>query len=275
VAFADTYQYPRHLRWGTDMKWLRFSHQGQVGFGSLQDDVIHVHTGHLFQDPRPSNLTLPLAAVQIVCPCEPTKIVALWNNFRAAAEKNGWQAPAEPLYFLKSPNSYAHHLQPVIRPQGDVGRVIFEAELGIVIGRSGKNISIEDSSHHIFGYTCLNDVTAVELLRADTSFDQWTRAKNFDGFTPFGPWIETEWDGATARVKATVNGRERQNYPVSDMFFSPQELVSRLSRDMTLVAGDIIACGTSLGAMPWQNDVVVEVSIEGIGSLSNILKESS
>jgi 2-keto-4-pentenoate hydratase/2-oxohepta-3-ene-1,7-dioic acid hydratase in catechol pathway len=151
--------------------------------------------------------------------------------------------------------------------------VVYEAELGIVIGKRGRNISIDDAAQHVFGYTCVNDVTAVELLRSDDSFEQWTRAKNFDGFTPFGPWIETELDSAKAIVTAKVNGRERQNYPVSDMFFSPTELVCRLSRDMTLEAGDIISCGTSLGAMPWQNEAVVEVSIEGIGTLSNTMKE--
>lgn len=257
------------------MKWLRFSHQGQVGAGRLEDGVIQVHQGDVFHDPRPSGVSLPLNEVELLSPCQPTKILALWNNFRAAAEKNGWAAPSEPLYFLKSPNSYAHHQQDILRPGGAIGRVIFEAELGVVIGRRGRNISIEDAAAHVFGYTCVNDVTAVELLRSDASFEQWTRAKNFDGFTPFGPWIETDVDLASATVKAMVNGRERQNYPVSDMFFSPLELVCRLSRDMTLEAGDIISCGTSLGAMPWQNDAVVEVSIEGVGTLANRLKEAS
>jgi 2-keto-4-pentenoate hydratase/2-oxohepta-3-ene-1,7-dioic acid hydratase in catechol pathway len=90
-----------------------------------------------------------------------------------------------------------------------------------------------------------------------------------------GPWIETDLDCSQTIVTAKVNGRERQNYPVSDMFFSPQELVAKLSRCMTLEAGDIISCGTSLGAMPWQNDAVVEVAIEGIGTLSNTMKESA
>jgi 2-keto-4-pentenoate hydratase/2-oxohepta-3-ene-1,7-dioic acid hydratase in catechol pathway len=257
------------------MKWLRFSHQGQIGAGRLVDGFIQVHEGDLFHAPRPTGVSLPLAEVVILAPCQPTKILALWNNFRAAADKNGWTQPAEPLYFLKSPNSYAHHQQAISRPGGDIGRVIFEAELGVVIGRKGRNISIEDAAAHVFGYTCVNDVTAVELLRSDTSFEQWTRAKNFDGFTPFGPWIETDLDVANATVKALVNGRERQNYPVSDMFFSPLELVCRLSRDMTLEVGDIISCGTSLGAMPWQNDAVVEISIEGLGTLANRLKETS
>ncbi|MEY3116748.1 MAG: hypothetical protein RL629_567 [Pseudomonadota bacterium] len=257
------------------MKWLRYSHQGQVGLGQLVGDTLHVHQGSLFENPQPTGLTLPLSDLEVLAPCQPTKVLALWNNFKAAAEKNGWSAPTEPLYFLKSPNSYSHHLQAVIRPQQDVGRVVYEAELGIVIGKRGRDISLENAAQHIFGYTCVNDVTAVELLRSDTSFEQWTRAKNFDGFTPFGPWIETELDCTNAVVTAKVNGRERQNYAVSDMFFSPQELVAKLSRGMTLEAGDIISCGTSLGAMPWQNDAVVEVAIEGIGTLTNTMKESA
>ena len=257
------------------MKWLRYSHQGQVGLGQLVGDTLHVHQGSLFENPQPTGVTLPLSDLEILAPCQPTKVLALWNNFKAAAEKNGWSAPTEPLYFLKSPNSYSHHLQAVIRPQQDVGRVVYEAELGIVIGKRGRDISLENAAQHIFGYTCVNDVTAVELLRSDTSFEQWTRAKNFDGFTPFGPWIETELDCTNAVVTAKVNGRERQNYAVSDMFFSPQELVAKLSRGMTLEAGDIISCGTSLGAMPWQNDAVVEVAIEGIGTLTNTMKESA
>ncbi|MEY3778455.1 MAG: hypothetical protein RL103_663 [Pseudomonadota bacterium] len=255
------------------MKWLRYSYQGLIGWGQLIGDTVHVHQGNLFELHQATGQTLHLSELQILAPCQPTKILALWNNFKAAAEKNGWRQPTEPLYFLKSPNSYSHHLEAVTRPQSDVGRVVYEAELGIVIGKRGRNISIDDAAQHVFGYTCVNDVTAVELLRSDDSFEQWTRAKNFDGFTPFGPWIETELDSAKAIVTAKVNGRERQNYPVSDMFFSPTELVCRLSRDMTLEAGDIISCGTSLGAMPWQNEAVVEVSIEGIGTLSNTMKE--
>jgi 2-keto-4-pentenoate hydratase/2-oxohepta-3-ene-1,7-dioic acid hydratase in catechol pathway len=257
------------------MKWLRYSHQGLIGFGQLVGDTLHVHQGLLFENPQPTGNTLPMSEVEILAPCQPTKVLALWNNFKIAAEKNGWSAPTEPLYFLKSPNSYSHHLQTVIRPSQEIGRVVYEAELGIVIGRRGRDIPLEEAAHYIFGYTCVNDVTAVELLRSDTSFEQWTRAKNFDGFTPFGPYIETELDCTSAIVTAKVNGRERQNYSVSDMFFSPQELVSKLSRGMTLEVGDIISCGTSLGAMPWQNETLVEVSIEGIGTLSNTMKESA
>lgn len=257
------------------MRWLRYSHQGHIGLGQLVGETILVYEGHLFEDPQATGDTLSVSEVEILAPCKPSKVLALWNNFKTAKEKNGWSTPAEPLYFLKSPNSYSHHLQNVIRPREDVGRVIYEAELGIVIGQRGRDIPIDEADGYIFGFTCVNDVTAVELLRSDASFEQWTRAKNFDGFTPFGPCIETEFDCKNAFVTAKINGRERQNYAVSDMFFSPQELVAKLSRGMTLEPGDIISCGTSLGAMPWQNDAIVEVFIEGIGTLINTMKDST
>jgi 2-keto-4-pentenoate hydratase/2-oxohepta-3-ene-1,7-dioic acid hydratase in catechol pathway len=253
------------------MKWLRFAHQGRIGFGVLESDRIRVHEGDLFANPQATGELVPLADVQLLSPCEPRQFFALWNNFRAAAAKNQWAEPAEPLYFLKGANSYSHHLAPVPKPRHHDGRIIFEAELAVVIGKAGRDIALADAASHVFGYTCVNDVTALEMLHADASFAQWTRCKSMDGFTPFGPCIETEVDLTQCQVVGRVNGRERQNYPVSDMFFSPLELVSRLSRDVTLQPGDIISCGTSLGAMPWQVGATVEVAIEAIGVLSNTL----
>ena len=167
----------------------------------------------------------------------PGKIIGLWNNFRAAAEKNGWATPAEPLYFLKSPHSAAAR---------------------------------EDAAAHILGYTCANDVTAIELLNRDPSFPQWTRAKRFDGFGAFGPHIDTDFDPSTASLHTLVGGRERQNYALNDMFFSPPELVWRLSQDLTLEPGDVILCGTSLGVLPMKPGTTVEVTIDGLGTLRNL-----
>jgi len=254
------------------MKWLRFAHQGRTGFGVVDQDRIAVHQGEMFGSAQATGEQLALAEVQVLAPCEPRQCFALWNNFRAAAAKNNWAEPTEPLYFLKGANSYSHHLAPVPKPRHYDGRIIFEAELAVVIGKGGRDIAPEHAAAHVFGYTCVNDVTALEMLHADASFAQWTRCKSMDGFTPFGPWIETELDLSQAQVVARVNGRERQNYPVSDMFFSPLELVSRLSRDVTLQPGDLISCGTSLGAMPWQVGATVEVAVEGIGVLSNTLQ---
>jgi len=194
----------------------------------------------------------------------------LWNNFRAAAEKNGWAHPVEPLYFLKSPGSLAAHCQPIAVPANYQGRVVYEGELVVVIGKTTRSVDVQGAASHIFGYSCGNDLTALELLHSDASFAQWTRAKSFDGFAALGPVIETDFDPATAQLRTLVGGRERQNYALSDMFFSPLEIVSRISQDMTLEAGDIIYCGTSLGVLPMKAGTTVEVVIDGIGTLANL-----
>jgi 2-keto-4-pentenoate hydratase/2-oxohepta-3-ene-1,7-dioic acid hydratase in catechol pathway len=251
------------------MKWLRFMHHGRVGFGRLEGEAVQVHEGELFAGHRPSGESIPVSEIEWLPPCVPGKIVGLWNNFRAAAEKNGWAAPAEPLYFLKSPACAAGHRQPIPIPAAYDGRVAYEGELAVVIGRRARAVSIHDAPAHIFGYACANDVTALELLHRDPSFPQWTRAKSFDGFGAFGPVIETAFDPAPARVRTLVGGRERQNYELADMFFGPAELVSSISHDMTLEPGDVILCGTSLGVLPMKPGTTVEVAIDGIGTLAN------
>jgi 2-keto-4-pentenoate hydratase/2-oxohepta-3-ene-1,7-dioic acid hydratase in catechol pathway len=213
---------------------------------------------------------LALAALECLIPCVPGKMIGLWNNFNAAAEKNGWARPAEPLYFLKASSSFAAHGQPIRVPARYEGRVAYEGELAVVIGKEARDVSVEAAAGHIFGYTCANDVTAMELIARDPSFPQWARAKSFDTFGVFGPVIETEFDFSQATLRTRVGGRERQNYPLSDMTFSPAELVSHLSRDMTLQPGDVILCGTSLGVLPMKPGTQVEVEIDGIGVLSNV-----
>ena len=249
------------------MKWLRFEHRGSLACGLLDGDVVHVHRGNLFEAPEATGETVPLAGIVWHTPCQPSKMLALWNNFRAAAAKNGWAEPAEPLYFVKTPNSFAAHGATVPVPAAYDGRVVFEGELAIVIGRRARAVPLAEAAAHIFGYTCADDITAVELLGRDPAFPQWTRAKGFDGFGVFGPVIETDFNPAAASVVTRVGGRERQNYALADMFFSPAELVSLISQDLTLEPGDVILCGTSLGVLPMKAGSEVEVQIEGIGSL--------
>lgn len=247
----------------------RIEHGGRARVGAVEGDRIRLCEGTIF-DPGPeTGEEVATADALWLTPTEPTKMVALWNNFRAAAEKNGWAIPAEPLTFLKAPNSFAAHGQPIPAPKSYDGRVAYEGELGIVIGKTCSAVSLEEAAAHILGYTCVNDITAMELLQRDLAFPQWTRAKNFDSFGVFGPVVATGLDPASLTVRTLVNGRERQNYRVDDMIFPPAELVSRLSQDMTLVAGDIIACGTSLGVLPMKAGTVVEIAIEGIGTLRN------
>jgi 2-keto-4-pentenoate hydratase/2-oxohepta-3-ene-1,7-dioic acid hydratase in catechol pathway len=152
--------------------------------------------------------------------------------------------------------------------------VVYEGELGIVIGKPCSALSLPEADAHIFGYTCVNDITAADILNRDPTFPQWARAKSFDGFGPFGPVITSGIDPATLNVRTILNGAERQNYPVADMIFSPQQLVGLISHDMTLEPGDLICCGTSVGVGVMKEPVnSVTIAIDGIGELSNEFRQ--
>ena len=255
-------------------KWIRFEQNGNTGFGTLDHGIITVHSGDLFAGAKPSGHTLNLADVEILTPCQPSKMICLWNNFHQLAAKNDFTEPKEPLWFLKAPNAYWPANKPIQRPATYAGKIIYEGELGIVIGKKCFNISEAEAGDYIFGYTCVNDVTAVDLLRKDKSFEQWARAKSFDTFGVFGPVIATGLDPLKLSVRTVLNGKERQNYPVADMFFPPHRLVAAISRDVTLMPGDIIACGTSLGAGTMADaHNMVEIVIEGVGSLGNVFDQ--
>ena len=250
-------------------QWLRFAHAGAIGFGTLQGATVTIHAGEMFGFNQATAKTLALADVELLAPCVPGKMPALWNNFHERAAKEGNPLPAHPLYFLKSNNSFCAQGTVIRKPAHFDGKVVFEAELGIVIGRRASAVSEAEAGACIFGYTCVNDVTAADILRCDQTFEQWTRCKGFDTFCPIGPVIASGIDVAPLRVKALLDGVERQNYPVADMIFSPAQLVSLISHDMTLEAGDIIACGTSVGAGAMQPGSVIAIEIEGVGSLRN------
>ena len=250
--------------------WIRFERNGAIGIGTLSEGQIAVHQGDIFAGAKPTGETVKLTDVKILTPCDPSKMVALWNNFHQLAAKNDFLVPDEPLYFLKAPSSYHPHGEPIVRPKSYSGRVLYEGELGVVIGKKCSMISEEEAKDYIFGYTCVNDVTAVDLLKKNPSFEQWARCKSFDTFGVFGPTITTGVDPANLVIRTILNGKEVQNYPVADMFFPPYKLVAAVSRDMTLMPGDIISCGTSLGAgvMTAANNVI-EVAINGLDTLSN------
>jgi 2-keto-4-pentenoate hydratase/2-oxohepta-3-ene-1,7-dioic acid hydratase in catechol pathway len=252
-------------------RWIRFAHGGAIGFGTLADDAIAVHEGDMFLSPRATGRTLPLEAVEVLAPTQPSKMIALWNNFHALAQKLNVAEPAEPLYLLKAPNSFLGPGATIRRPKAYAGKVVYEGELGIVIGRECRGASEAEADACIFGYTCINDVTAIDLIKKDPTFDQWVRAKSFDTFGVFGPAVATGLDPSKLSVRTVLNGQERQNYPVADMIFPPRRLVSLISHDMTLVPGDVICCGTSLGVGTMKEPTnTVEVSIEGVGTLSNV-----
>jgi 2-keto-4-pentenoate hydratase/2-oxohepta-3-ene-1,7-dioic acid hydratase in catechol pathway len=256
--------------------WVRYRHHGAIGFGTLKDGEITVHSGDMFAEPKANGHRLALSEVALLSPTAPSKVIALWNNFHALAAKLNVAEPAEPLYLLKAPSSVTDPDAVVARPTSYDGRIVYEGELAIVIGRTCSNVAAADADGYIHGYTCVNDITAADIIGKDATFAQWARAKSFDGFCPFGPAIATRIDPAGLVVRTVLNGAERQCYPIADMIFSAQELVSRISHDMTLSPGDLICCGTSLGVGAMKDPVSkVTVAIEGIGELSNELRQST
>jgi len=253
-------------------QWARFrSADGRVGFGVLEENRIVEYEGDLFDAPRSTGATIPRESITLASPCAPTKIVALWNNFHALAAKLGKQAPIHPLFLIKPGSSVAGPGDLIQRPAGYKGKIAYEGELGIVIGRRCKEVPESEAADYIFGYTCVNDVTAAEVLNEDVNFPQWCRAKGYDSFGCLGPVIVPDLDWSQARVITSLDGLERQNYALSDMILSPAEQVSRISHDMSLLPGDVIACGTSLGVGSIKDGSTVEVTIDGIGSLVNAL----
>lgn len=252
--------------------WVRFTNNTTIGFGTLVKDRINIFDGDMFSNPRPTSESISVDSVEIILPVVPTKLIGLWNNFYERAKKEGLNHPPHPLYFIKAPNCYCANRAIIQRPANYLGQIVFEGELGVVIGKTCAGVTENEADLYIFGYTCVNDLTARDILKSDPSFVQWTRAKSFNTFGAFGPTVVTDIDPYTLFVKTLVNGEKKQNYPVSDMFFSPQQIVSCLSQDMTLYPGDIIACGTSVGAGPLVSGDNVQVVIDGVGTLENIMQ---
>ena len=256
--------------WGIGMAlWVRFERDGGEGFGTLADGAIAVHGGDLFAGATPTGAVVPLAEVALLPPVRPGAFIGLWNNFHEAAAKQGNAIPEFPLYFLKNPRCVVGPDAAIRPPAGYTGKTLYEGELGIVIGRPVAHVEEAEAEAAIFGYTCVNDVTALDLLTADASFPQWARAKGCDSFGPIGPGIATGLDWAAQRVQVALNGRVRQDYPLADMILPPARIVALISREMALAPGDVIACGTSVGALPMRPGMMVEVTIGGIGTLRN------
>ena len=252
------------------MKWARgILGDGTEVTGVVTDEMLHPRAS-LGSD-QVTDEAIPLGDLILLAPVVPGKFIGLWNNFKAAAEKGGMQHPTHPLYFFKADTALSGLGAEITLPAA-AGRVVFEGELGIVIGKISKDITPEEAKNAIFGFTCINDFTSLDVLNADPSFPQWTRAKSFDGFGVAGPVIETDVDWKELTIKVMVNDRERQSYPAADMILSPEQIVSSLSQDMTLNPGDLIACGTSIGARPVKAGMAVEVVIEGIGSVGVTIK---
>jgi 2-keto-4-pentenoate hydratase/2-oxohepta-3-ene-1,7-dioic acid hydratase in catechol pathway len=209
--------------------------------------------------------TIALQGARLMPPSMPTKIVCVGINYKTHAAEMGHKLPSEPVIFLKPPTAMNATGGEIHIPPG-VGQVDYEGELAIVIGRRAHRVPVSEASSHVLGYTCANDVTARDLQRKD---GQWTRAKGFDGFCPLGPWVETDVDPNDVLLETYLNGERVQSARTSDLIFGVDELVSFASHVMTLLPGDVVLTGTPSGIGPMQAGDVVEVRIEGIGSLIN------
>jgi 2-keto-4-pentenoate hydratase/2-oxohepta-3-ene-1,7-dioic acid hydratase in catechol pathway len=254
--------------------WVRFRYQDAIGFGTISQSEITMHDGEMFGRSWDNGRRLALSDIELMAPSEPSKIIALWNNFHALAAKLKVAEPDDPLYLLKAPTTVAAPNSVVKRPPSYDGKVVYEGELAIVIGRTCNGVSADEADAFIHGYTCVNDITAADVIGKDATFAQWARAKGFDDFCPFGPFITSGLDPATLVVRTILNGEERQSYPISDMIFTAQQLVSKISHDMTLLPGDLICCGTSLGVGSMKEPVnTITVAIDGIGELTNEFRQ--
>lgn len=248
------------------MRLVYFHCFGRHQWGEATDDGIHVMSGNPFDgDLQPTDHVLPWDVPHLKPPARASKIVCVGSNYRKHCEEMGRAIPEVPSLFLKPPSALLAHEDTIQLPAG-VGRVDFEGELALVIGQRTSRIAPEAVAGHVLGCTVLNDVTARELQRQDVQF---TRAKGFDTFCPLGPWIETELDARDLQLSTRVNGELKQDSRTSDMIFDPFTLVSFISHVMTLEPGDVVSTGTPSGVGPLVAGDQIEITIQGIGTLSN------
>jgi 2-keto-4-pentenoate hydratase/2-oxohepta-3-ene-1,7-dioic acid hydratase in catechol pathway len=237
-------------------------------YGWLLGDKVGEIGGNVFGRYRRQEAETPLADVTLLAPSEPTKIVCVGRNYVEHAKELGNEVPKVPLIFMKPPSSVINPNDTIILPPQST-QVEHEGELVAVVGKRGRHITTENAKKHILGYTIGNDVTARDLQKSD---GQWTRAKGFDTFCPFGPWIDTEFDPADSVVTCRVNGQMRQMASTRDMVFNVGVLIAYVSSVMTLEPGDLIFTGTPAGVGELKNGDEVIVEIEGLGVLKNSVK---
>ena len=248
------------------MRLIRYQTKTEPAqYGWLHDDNFGTVEGSPFGEFRRLEATISLDSVRLLPPVTPGKIICVGRNYAEHAKEHNAEVPLVPLLFLKPPSSVIGPLQTILLPPQSQ-QVEHEAELAVVIGKRGRWIQPADVSSYILGYTIGNDVTARDLQRKD---GQWTRSKGFDTFCPLGPWIETEIDPFDIMITCHVNGEMRQMASTRDMVFRIGQLIAFASSIMTLEPGDVLLTGTPAGVSPLRSGDVVEVSIEGLGTLRN------
>ena len=252
------------------MRIVRYQIKGEnPRYGWIYEGNVGPIEGNIFGEYRRLEARTPLADVKLLAPSQPTKIICVGRNYAEHAKEHDAEVPKVPLIFLKPPSSIINPGEHIVLPPQSQ-QVEHEGELVTVIGKRGRNITAEQARDYILGYTIGNDVTARDLQKSD---GQWTRAKGFDTFCSFGPWIDTDYDISDALITCKVSGQPRQMASTRDMVFSVGTLIAFISSVMTLEPGDILFTGTpaGVGALKDGDEVVVE--IEGLGTLSNPVKK--
>jgi len=244
-----------------------FEKDGKKQYGRLDGNSITVLEGPYWLRSKPTGEKVEVFGARMLCPVAPTKIICVGLNYHMHVEhsQSATKVPEYPVLFMKPPSALIGPQEDIVYPDG-VDRVDYEAELAVVIGRKGHKIPKEKADDYIFGYTCLNDVTARKIQKAD---GQWTRGKGFDTFCPVGPHVVRGVDISDLAVEAYLNGEKKQFGRTSDMIFSIAYLIEFISAVMTLMPGDIISTGTPQGIDPMQKGDSIEVRVEQIGSLIN------
>jgi 2-keto-4-pentenoate hydratase/2-oxohepta-3-ene-1,7-dioic acid hydratase in catechol pathway len=240
-----------------------------VTYGIVEGDgpgaIVTAISGHPFAAPARTDDRRALEDVHLLTPFLPSKVVAIGKNYAAHAREMGGEPPDRPVVFLKPSTAVIGPNDPIQLPR-DSDRVDYEGELAVVIGKVCRDLRREQVPDAVLGYTCANDVTARDQQQSD---GQWTRGKGHDTFCPIGPWVETELDPSDLQLQTRLDGVVKQDSRTSLLLRDVADLVSYVSAFMTLLPGDVLLTGTPEGVGPMQAGSTVEVTIEGIGTLSN------
>lgn len=254
------------------MRFVRYQlGKDEPCFGWMLEDKIGRIEGSPFGEFRRLEADIPMDKVRLLSPTVPSKIIAVGRNYADHAREHNAEVPELPLIFLKPPSSVIGPEEAIILPPQSQ-QVEHEAELAIVIGRQARWLNMKNALSCVFGYTIGNDVTARDLQRRD---GQWTRGKSFDTFCPLGPWIETDVDPADVLITCRVDSELRQMASSREMVFTVSQLLVFVSSVMTLMPGDVILTGTPAGVGSLLPGNIVEISIEGIGTLRNSVRQDA
>jgi 2-keto-4-pentenoate hydratase/2-oxohepta-3-ene-1,7-dioic acid hydratase in catechol pathway len=248
------------------VKVARFSNGAEPRFGIVDGPELVVLNGHpLVAGYQTTGERLPLKDVKLLAPTIPSKVICIGKNFADHAAEIGEEVTAEPLIFFKPSSAIVGHGDAIVIPPQSK-QVELEAELCLVIGKLAKNVSEEKALEYLWGVTIANDVTARDLQFGD---GQWARSKAFDTFCPLGPWVETEFVPDGQVIESRVNGEVRQNVSITEMVHKIPFIISYVSKNMSLLPGDIILTGSPAGISVIKDGDMIECEIEGIGILSN------